>query len=88
MQSLVHFMDKFAKKIFEIKLTDGTLYFNKIDKKYAYSQLPLYPDTQKQSNFNILGGNSTGTYNFLNGLYGPIDLSAILEKMMDTTING
>ena len=40
-------MDKIAMKISEVKTTEGTLYFSKIDLKYAYSQLPLHPDTQK-----------------------------------------
>ena len=47
MQSIDHLMDKIATKISEHKTTEGTLYFSKIDLKYAYSQLPLHPDTQK-----------------------------------------
>ena len=81
-------MDKIAMKISDLKTTEGTLYFSKIDLKYAYSQLPLHPDTQKHCNFNILGGNATGTYRFLNGFYGLTDLPATSQKMMDTTLNG
>ena len=47
MQSIDHLMDKIAMKISDLKTTEGTLYFSKIDLKYAYSQLPLQPDTQK-----------------------------------------
>ena len=54
-------MDKIAMKISELKTTEGTLHFSKIDLKYAYSQLPLHPETQKHCNFNILGGKATGT---------------------------
>ena len=75
-------------KISELKTTEGTLYFSKIDLKYAYSQLPLHPETQKHCNFNILGGNATGTYRFLNGFYGLTDLPTTFQKMMDTTLDG
>ena len=53
MQSIDHLMDKIAMKISDLKTTEGTLYFSKVDLKYAYSQLPLHPDTQKHCNFNI-----------------------------------
>ena len=64
-----HLMGKIGMKISELKTQDGKLYFSKIDLKYAYSQIPLRPDTQKHCNFNILRGNATGTYKFLNGFY-------------------
>ena len=75
-------------KISELKTQEGKIYFSKIDLKYAYSQLPLHPVTQKHCNFNILGGNDTGTNKFLNGFYGLTDLPAIFQKMMDTTLDG
>ena len=75
-------------KISELKPTEGSLQFSKIDLKYAYSQLSLHPETQKHCNFNILGGNATGTYRFLNGFYGLTDLPATFQKMMDTTLDG
>ena len=88
MQSIDHLMDKIGMKISELKSQEGTLYFSKIELKYAYSQLPLHPDTQKYCNFNILGGNATGTYKFLNRFYGLTDLPATFQKMMDTTLDG
>ena len=88
MQSIDHLMDKISRKILELKTQEGQLYFSKIDLKYAYSQLPLHPETQKHCNFNILGGNATGTYKFLNGTYGLTDLPATFQKMMDTTLDG
>ena len=75
-------------KISELKTKEGTLYFSKIDLKYAYSQLSLHPDTQNHCNFNILGGNATGIYRLLNGFYGLTDLPATFQKLMDTTLNG
>ena len=81
-------MDKIPMKISELKTTNATLYFSQIDLEYAYSQLPLHPDTQKHCNFNILGGNATGTYRFLNGFYGLTDLPATFQKIMYTTLVG
>ena len=88
MQSIDHLMDKIAMEFSELKTTQGTLHFSKIDLKYAYSQLPLHPETRKHCNFNILGGKATGTYRFLNGFYGLTDLPATFQKMMDTTLDG
>ena len=88
MQSIDHLMDKRGMKISELKTQEGKLYFSKFDLKYAYSQLPLHPDTQKHCNFNIRGGNATGTHKFLNGFYGLTDLPATFQKMMDTTLDG
>ena len=65
----------------------GTLYFTVLDLKYAYSQLKLAADTAKQCNFNIVGGNATGTYRFLTGFYGLADMPAEFQKAMDRTIN-
>ena len=80
--------DKIAMKISGLKTTKGTQYFSKIDLKYAYSQLPLHPETQKHCNFNILVGNATGTYRFKSGFYGLTDLPSFFQKMMDTTLDG
>ena len=81
MQSIDHLMNKIAMQISEHKKTEGTLYFSKIDLKYVYSQLSLHPDTlQKHCNFNILVGNATATYRFLNGFYVLTDLPATFQK--------
>ena len=42
-------------KASDLRRKEGKLYFSKIDLKYAFSQLPLHPDTQKHCDFNILG---------------------------------
>ena len=65
----------------------GTLYFSVLDLKYAYSQLKLTAETAKQCNFNIIGGQATGTYRFLTGLYGLADMPAEFQKTMDRTLN-
>ena len=66
---------------------NGTLYFSVLDLKYAYSQLNLTAETAKQCNFNIIGGQSTGTYRFLTGFYGLGDMPAEFQKAMDRTLN-
>ena len=67
--------------------TQGTLYFTVLDLKYAYSQLRLTAETSKQCNFNIVGGQATGTYRFLTGFYELADMSAEFQKTMDHTLN-
>ena len=46
MQSIDHLMETIACKISEVKQKTGTLYFSKIDLKYAYSQV-LYTKIHK-----------------------------------------
>ena len=58
-----------------------------LDLKYAYSQLRLTAETAKQCNFNIVGGQATGTYRFLTGFYGLVDMPAEFQKAMDCTLN-
>ena len=61
-------------------------YFTTLDVKYAYSQLKLHHDTAKHCNFNIICGDSTGTYKFKTGFYGLTDLPAEFQKAMDYTL--
>ena len=61
-------MDSIAQTI--TQSSNGEILFSTIDLRYAYSQLPLDEETAKQSNFNIIGGEATGTYRFNNGFYG------------------
>ena len=56
--------------------TKGTLYFTVLVLKYAYSHLKLTAETAKQCNLNFIGGQATGTYNFLAGFGGLADMPA------------
>ena len=67
--------------------TNGTLYFTVLDLKYAYSQIRLTAETDKQCKFNMVGGQATGTYRFLTGFYGLADMPAEFQKAMDRTLN-
>ena len=63
--------------------TAGMLYFTVLDLKYAYSQIRLNAGTAQQCNFNIVGGQATGTYRILTGFYGLVDMPAEFQKAMD-----
>ena len=59
-------------------------HFTTLDLKYAYSQLKLHHDTAKHCNFNIICGESTGTYRFKTGFYGLTDMPAEFQKLWIT----
>ena len=82
MQSIDHLIDAVANYVSE----RSTVYFSKIDLKFAYSQISLDPQLQKHCNFNILGGKATGTYRFLNRFYGLKDMPATFQKTIDVTL--
>ena len=50
---------------------------------YAYGQVPLHPLTAKHCNFQIIGGESTGTYRFVTGFYGLTVMPTEFQKVMD-----
>ena len=70
MQSINHVIDEVAIYISELKKDPGKFYFSKIDRDYAYSQIPFDDSIQKHRNSSILGGKTTETYRFVNGFYG------------------
>ena len=63
-------------------------YFSTIHLEYAYSQLQLHKDAAKPCNFNIICGESTGTYRFKTGFYGLADMPAEFQKVTDYKIVG
>ena len=86
MQSIDNLMVLVAKYISDNKNHPGNFLFLKIDLKYSYSQIPFHPEFRKHCNPNILGGNSTGTYQFMNGFYGLSDVPATIQKTLDRTL--
>ena len=50
---------------------------------YAYGQVPLHPLTAKHCNFQIIGGESTGTYRFVTSFYGLTVMPTEFQKVMD-----
>ena len=54
---------------------EKNFWFSSIDLKYAYSQIPLSRKASNQCNFNIMGGEVTGSYRFKTGFYGLGDMT-------------
>ena len=79
-------MDSIAQTITQSS-NEGEVLFSTIDLRYAYSQLPLNKDTAKHCNFNIIGGQATGTYRFNTGFYGLTDMPAEFQKAIDITLS-
>ena len=50
---------------------------------YAYGQIHLHPLTAKHFNFQIIGGESMGTYRFVTGSYGLTVMPTKFQKVMD-----
>ena len=67
---------------------DQQAYFSAIDLRFAYSQLHLHKYTAKHCNFNIICGESTGTYRFKTRLYDLTDMPAEFQKAMNYTLVG
>ena len=63
-------------------------HFSTLDLKYAYCQLKLHHNTAKHCNFNIIYGESTGTYIFKTGFYGLTDMPADFQKAIDYSLIG
>ena len=87
-QSKDHLVDAVALFITQRKDSPGTFWFSKKDLKYGYSHTPIDNSIAKHCNFGILGGKATGTYRFLNGLYGLTDMPATFHKTIDKTLEG
>ena len=64
----------------------GEVWFGSLDLKNAYNHLQLCTDTNKQCNFSIVGGKTTGTYRFLPGFYGLGDMSNEFQRVMDALL--
>ena len=87
MQNIDCLMDNIAQSISESS-HEGEVLFSTIDLRYAYNQLPLDEATAKQCNFNIVGGQATGTYRFITRFYGLTDMLAEFQKAIDSTLKG
>ena len=61
----------------------GEAWFSSVDMTYAYGQVPLHLVTAKRCNFQIIGGESTGTYRFVTGFYGLSVMPTEFQKLMD-----
>ena len=83
MPNLDHLIDQIA----EILHTDnGEVWFTTLDLQYAYGQIPLHPNTAKHSNFQIIGGEMSGTYCFQTGYYGLTTMPTEFQRIMDSVL--
>ena len=64
----------------------GEVWFTNLDLKNAYSQLALDKFTSNQCNSSIVGGDITGTYQFLTGFYGLGDMPNEFQRVIDSTL--
>ena len=54
----------------------------------VYSQLQLHRNTAKHCNFNIICGESTGTYRYKTGFHGLTDIPPEFQKAVEYTLIG
>ena len=79
-------VDKVASQISNDSI--GEVWFTNLDLKNAYSQLSLDNFTNSQCNLSLIGGDTTGTYQFLTSFYGLGDMTNEFQRVMDSTIVG
>ena len=66
---------------------EGEVRFTSLEMLYAYGQTTLHPETAKRSNFQIIGGETIGTYAFKTGLYGLTIMPPEFQKIMDKVLH-
>ena len=83
MPNLDNLLDMVAEKL---DTEEGEAWFSSVDMTYAYGQVPLHQLTAKHCNFQIIGGESTGTYRFVTGFYGLSVMPTEFQKVMDNLL--
>ena len=80
MPNLENLLDMVAEKL---DSKDGEAWYSILDMTYAYRQIPLHQLTAKHCNFQIIDGESTGTYRFVTGFHGLTVMPTEFQKVMD-----
>ena len=80
MPNLEDLLDMVAEKLV---IEKRKAWFSSVDMTYAYGQVTLHLLTAKHCNFQIIGGESTGTYRFVTGFYGLSVMPTEFQKVMD-----
>ena len=62
---------------------DGDILGTKLDFDYAYGQIKLDEKTKKFYMLTVSGGEFTGSYRFLKGVYGLADIPTIFQEQID-----
>ena len=84
MPNIHELIDNVALQILE--KSNGRDCFSNLNVRNAYSQVKLCDQTSKQCNFSIVGGKTTGTYQFLTGFYGLGDMPNEFQRVMDSLL--
>ena len=67
---------------------EGEVFFTALYMRHAYAQTVLHPESVKHCNFQIIGGESTGTYAFNTGLtIMPPEFQNIMDNILHKTKN-
>ena len=89
MPNLENLMEKVGEIVNDNK--GGEVFFTSLNMQYAYGQTNLHPETAKDCNFQIVGGESMGTYAFNTVYYGltvmPPEFQKIIDQILHTTKN-
>ena len=80
MPKLDNLLDIVAEKLDN---ENGEAWYSSVDMTYAYGQVHLLSLTAKHCNFQIIGGESTGTYRFVTGFYGLTVMPTEFQKVVD-----
>ena len=80
MRKVETLLDMMAEKL---DIETGEAWFSSVDLNYAYGQVTMHISTAKHCNFQIIGGESTGTYRFVSGFYGLSVTPTEFQKVMD-----
>ena len=83
MPNLDNLIDMVAEQVTQ---SSEQAWFTTLDLKYAYGQLQLNDSTAKHCNFQIFGGEATGTYKFITGFYGLTIMPTEFQRAMDTVL--
>ena len=67
MPDLENLMEMIAERLDN---SNGEVWYSSVDLTYAYGQVPLHAQTAKKCNVQIIGGETTGTYQFVTGFHG------------------
>ena len=85
-------LERLMEKVTEIIIgkQEGEVLFTSLDKPYAYEQTILHPETAKHCNFQIIGSETTGTYNSFRTRYYGLTLTTMplkFQKIMDRKLH-
>ena len=78
MPNLDNLLDMVAEKLDN---ENGEAWFSSVD--MTYGQVPLHSLTAKHCNFQIFGGESTGTFRFVPGFHSLTVMPTEFQKVMD-----